>query len=159
MLNLSRSGLGDAGACHIAEALAPRWCPAGAGASPGGGAAAATLGGASGGAGRWVFNPKLRELHLGGATIGPEGAKALARAITPQRNNIIAYNPRNSTESQQTSLQSSQQTSQQTSQASQASQWAFNQSLQVLDLRDNVIGREGMEAIAVGRCTLTPPDP
>lgn len=116
VLNLQRTGLGDAGLCHIAEALQPRWCP--------------KLGSSAiVGTGQWVFNSTLRELHISGATIGPEGAKALARAITPQRNN-------------------SGNADAQSLKIPHASQWSFNRTLQVLDLRDNFIGREGVEALA-----------
>ena len=98
-------------AVHVAEALLPRWSPL------------AQLG-TGGACGRWLFNPRLRELHLGGATIGPGGAKALARALTPQRNNDFFADVKIE------------------------SQWAFNTALRILDLRDNQIGADGMEAIA-----------
>ena len=141
VLNLSRTGLGDVGAGHIGVALQPVWCVAGGNArefaadgDPGAGAAwrpieggdAAGAGAGGGvGFGRWVFNAKMREVHLGGNSIGVAGAQAIARAIAPRRNNLS--DKVNATEE---------------------SMWAFNTALRVLDLRDNAMGREGAEAIA-----------
>ena len=84
--------------------------------------------GAGGGVGfgRWVFNAKMREVHLGGNSIGVAGAQAIARAIAPRRNNLSdkVNTPRRSPCGRSTTA------------------------LRVLDLRDNAMGREGAEAIA-----------
>ena len=121
VLNLSKTGLGDGGAAHVADALRPRREPDG----------------------RWTHNPRLRELHLGGATIGPEGAAALADAIRPRRNGsagVAGVDDEDALDSV-------------TGPWGRASlrgfvtpRWSFNTALQVLDLRDNVLGPGGVAA-------------
>ena len=118
VLNLSKTGLGDGGAAHLADALRPR----------------------RENDGRWTHNPRLRELHLGGASIGPEGGAALADAIRPRRNGAdgdddaleAATGPRGGCSARGLG----------------APRWSFNAALQVLDLRDNVLGPEGVAALA-----------
>jgi len=123
VLNLSKTGLGDGGAAHVADALRPRREPDG----------------------RWTHNPRLRELHLGGATIGPEGAAALADAIRPRRNGaagVAGVDDDDALEAVagpwgRASLR-----------GFVTPRWSFNTALQVLDLRDNVLGPEGVAALA-----------
>ena len=123
VLNLSKTGLGDGGAAHVADALRPRREPDG----------------------RWTHNPRLRELHLGGATIGPEGAAALADAIRPRRNGsagVAGVDDEDALESVagpwgRASLR-----------GFVTPRWSFNTALQVLDLRDNVLGPGGVAALA-----------
>jgi hypothetical protein len=129
VLNLSKTGLGDGGAKHIADALRPRREPCG----------------------RWTHNPRLRELHLGGATIGVEGANALAEAIKPRRNGsggVAGFDDDDALEDVEgpwgrKCLRNSYYPS-----GYRAPRWTFNVALQVLDLRDNVLGPEGVAALA-----------
>ena len=129
VLNLSKTGLGDGGAKHIADALRPRREPCG----------------------RWTHNPRLRELHLGGATIGVEGANALAEAIKPRRNGsagVAGFDDDDALDDVEgpwgrKCLRNGYYPS-----GYRAPRWTFNVALQVLDLRDNVLGPEGVAALA-----------
>jgi len=125
VLNLSKTGLGVGGAKHIADALRPRRDPE---------------------TGRWAHNPRLKELHLGGASIGPEGAKAIADAIKPRRDGsagIPGFDDDDALEDFAiTDCAYSNE------HARSVPQWRFNTSLQVLDLRDNVLCAEGVSCIA-----------
>lgn len=129
VLNLSKTGLGDGGAKHVADALRPR----------------------REFDGRWVHNPRLRELHLGGATIGPEGARAIANAIKPRCNGaggIAGFDDDDCLEDTSFSHHHFTKNVNVSTYPSRTGGWVFNLSLQVLDLRDNVLGAEGVAALA-----------
>ena len=124
VLNLSRSGLGDGGVKHLADALRPRL----------------------GGDGAWAHNRRLRELHVGGAVIGPEGARALADALAPRRHRDRFL------EEQQNKREAPSREAPPSDAAGRVkchwSGWAHNETLQVLDVRYNVMGAEGLSALA-----------
>ena len=107
VLNLSRTGLGDTGACHIAEALLPRWSRSRSW------AAARAVGG---------VQLEAARVAPGRRHDRPGGAKALARAHPAAQQRLRRRQGRVVVGVQHRAA--------------------------TLDLRDNQIGSEGMEAIA-----------